>query len=122
MIPTLPTTYTGNNSPAEIMAAPSGKFIYVSNRGHNSVVIFSVDAATGMLTPVGWESTQGKTPRFFTLDAAGTQLYAANLESHNIVVFRVDPNSGKLAPTGQIVETGSPSCILFSPQGGPRSA
>ena len=122
VIPTLPTTYTGNNSPAEIMAAPSGKFIYVSNRGHNSVVIFSVDAATGMLTPVGWESTQGKTPRFFTLDAAGTQLYAANLESHNIVVFRVDPNSGKLAPTGQIVETGSPSCILFSPQGGPRSA
>jgi 6-phosphogluconolactonase len=121
VVPTLPTTYTGNNSPAEIMAAPSGKFIYVSNRGHNSIVIYGVDPATGMLTPIGWEPTQGKTPRFFTLDASGSLLYAANLESHNVVVFRVEQNTGMLAPTGQIVETGSPSCILFAPQGGPMS-
>lgn len=117
VITTLPVTYTGNNSPAEIMFAPSGKFVYVSNRGHNSIVTYSVDPANGMLAPVGWEPTGGRTPRFFTLDPSGERLYAANLESHNIVVFRVDRETGKLAVTGQIVETGSPSCILFARPG-----
>ncbi len=114
VITTLPTNYTGNNSPAEIFVAPSGKFVYVSNRGHNSIAIFSVDQASGELAPAGWESTRGKTPRFFTLAAGGSMLYAANLDSHNIVAFRVDPQSGKLTATGQVIETGSPSCILFS--------
>ena len=110
----MPTSYTGNNSPSEIFVAPSGKFVYVSNRGHNSIAIFSVDSASGELAHAGWESTRGKTPRFFTLAAGGSMLYAANLESHNIVAFRVDQQSGKLTATGQVVETGSPSCILFS--------
>jgi len=110
-----PDTYMGNNSPAEIQIAPSGNFVYVSNRGHNSIVAYSVDPATGRLAPVGWEPTQGRTPRFFTLDPTGSLLYAANLESHNIVAFRVDQTSGKLTPTGRIVETGSPSCIIFAP-------
>ncbi|HWN52651.1 MAG TPA: lactonase family protein [Xanthobacteraceae bacterium] len=114
VIPTLPMTYIGNNSPAEIEVAPSGNFVYVSNRGHNSIVTFSVDPANGMLAPVGWEPTQGRTPRFFTLDPTGGLLYAANLESHNIVVFRVDRATGKLTPTGLVVETGSPSCIIFT--------
>ncbi len=114
VITTLPTSYTGNNSPAEIFVAPSGKFVYVSNRGHNSIAIFSVDQANGELAHVGWEPTRGKTPRFFTLAAGGSMLYAANLESHNIVAFRVDQQTGKLTATGQVVETGSPSCILFS--------
>jgi 6-phosphogluconolactonase len=114
VITTLPTTYTGDNSPSEIFAAPSGKFVYVSNRGHNSIAVFSVDPASGALAPVGWESTRGKTPRFFALAASGSMLYAANLDSHNIVAFRVDQQTGKLAATGQVVETGSPSCILFS--------
>lgn len=113
VITTLPTTFTGDNTGAEIMVAPSGNFVYASNRGHNSIVIYAVDPATGMLNPVGWEPTRGRTPRFFTLDASGGALYAANLESHTIVVFRVDQKSGKLAPTGRVVETGSPSCILF---------
>jgi 6-phosphogluconolactonase (cycloisomerase 2 family) len=63
---------------------------------------------------VGWEPTQGRTPRFFTLDPTGGLLYAANLESHNIVAFRVDRATGKLTPTGVVVETGSPSCIIFT--------
>ena len=77
-------------------------------------MIFSVDAATGMLAPVGWEPTQGRTPRFFTLDPAGSLLYAANLDSDNIVTFRVDQQTGKLTPTAQVIETGSPSCIIFA--------
>jgi 6-phosphogluconolactonase len=114
VIPSLPVTYIGNNSTAEIQVAPSGNFVYVSNRGHNSIVTYSVDPANGMLTPVGWEPTQGRTPRFFGLDPTGGLLYAANLDSDNIVAFRVDQATGKLTPTGRVVETGSPSCIIFA--------
>jgi 6-phosphogluconolactonase len=114
VIPAQPETYMGNNSPAEIQVAPSGNFVHVSNRGHNSIVTYSVDPASGRLAPIGWEPTQGRTPRFFTLDPTGGLLYAANLESHNIVAFRVDQTTGKLTPTGRIVETGSPSCIIFA--------
>jgi 6-phosphogluconolactonase len=114
VIPTLPETFMGRNSPAEIQAAPSGRFIYVSNRGHDSIVTFGVDPATGRLAPLGWESTRGRTPRFFTLDPTGGLLYAANLQSHDIVAFRIDPATGKPAPTGLVVETGSPSCIIFT--------
>ena len=113
-IPTTPSTYTGDNTGAEIAIAPSGKFIYASNRGHDSIVIFSVDPASGMLAHVGWESVQGKKPRFFGLDPSASHLYAANENSHTIVAFRVDRESGKLTPTGQIIETGSPTCIVFA--------
>jgi 6-phosphogluconolactonase (cycloisomerase 2 family) len=114
VIPTTPTTHTGNNTGSEIMVAPSGLFVYASNRGHNSIAIFAVDPANGMLGHAGWESTRGRTPRFFTLDPAGNLLYAANLDTDTIVAFRVDPRTGKLTPTGQVVETGSPSCIVFA--------
>jgi 6-phosphogluconolactonase len=114
VIPTLPETFMGNNQPAEIQFAPSGNFVYVSNRGHDSIAIFGVDPANGRLAPVGWEPTRGRTPRYFTLDPTGSLLYAANLESDNIIAFRVDQKSGKLAPTGQVVPTGSPSCIIFA--------
>ena len=86
----------------------------MSNRGHNSIVIFSVDLASGKLSPIGWEPTRGRTPRFFGLDPTGRLLYAANLDSDNIVVFTVDTATGKLTPTGQAIETGSPSCIIFA--------
>jgi 6-phosphogluconolactonase len=114
VIPTLPETFMGNNQPAEIQVAPSGNFLYVSNRGHDSIVTFSIDPANGRLAVSGFEPTQGRTPRFFTLDPTGSLLYAANLESDNIVAFRVDQKSGKLTPTGQVVQTGSPSCIIFA--------
>ena len=114
VIPTLPEDYVGPNTTAEIQFAPSGHYLYVSNRGHNSIVIFSVDQASGKLSPISWESTRGRTPRFFGLDPTGRLLYAANLDSDNIVVFTVDTATGKITPTGQAVETGSPSCIIFA--------
>jgi 6-phosphogluconolactonase len=76
-------------------------------------VIFRVDAATGVLEPVGWEPTRGKTPRFFALDPAGSFLYAANQDSDTIVAFRVDPHAGTLTATGHVVAVGSPSSIVF---------
>ncbi len=112
-VPTLPTSYVGDNMAAEIAILPSGKFLYASNRGHESIVIYSVDPATGTIEPIGWESVQGKKPRFFALDPDASHLYAANEDSHTIVVFRIDQKTGKLTPTGQIIETGSPSCIVF---------
>jgi 6-phosphogluconolactonase len=113
VITTLPPTFTGDNTTSEIAVAPSGRFVYASNRGHDSIVIFRADGAAGVLEPVGWEPTQGKTPRFFTLDPAGTFLYAANQDSDTIVAFRVDPRAGTLTPTGQVVSVGSPSTIVF---------
>jgi len=114
VITTLPTTYTGDNTGAEIAVAPSGNFVYASNRGHDSIVVFAVDRANGTLEPVQWEATQGRRPRFFTLDPAGNLLYVANQDSDTIVTFRVNPASGMLAPTGQVLNTGTPSCIVFS--------
>ncbi len=113
VIPTLPPAFIGNSSTAEIAVAPSGRFLYGSNRGYDSVAIFAIDEGTGVLAPVGWESTQGKTPRFFTLDPSGTFLHAANQDSDTIVTFRVDQATGKLAPAGHVVKTGSPSSIVF---------
>lgn len=98
---------------AEIWVAPSGRFVYGSNRGHDSIVIYAADAATGLLSLVDWVPTQGRTPRFFCLSADGTRLFAANLNSHTIVEFAVDGSSGTLSPTGQVVAVESPSCILF---------
>ena len=113
VITTLPPTFTGNNTTSEIAVAPSGRFVYSSNRGHDSLAIFAVDDDAGTLTPVGWEPTQGKAPRFFAIEPSGTFLYAANMDSDTIVTFRVDQRSGRLTPTGQIIKTGSPSSIVF---------
>ena len=113
-IPTIPTSYVDDNTGAEIAILPTGKFLYASNRGHDSIAIFSVDAQSGTLQHVGWESVQGRKPRFFGLDPDASHLYAANENSHTIVQFTVDQASGKLAPTGQVIETGSPSCIAFA--------
>ncbi len=114
IISTTPATFVGDNTGAEIAVAPSGKFVYVSNRGHNSIATFAVDAKDATLMPIGWESTQGKKPRFFALDPAGEMLYVANEDSDTIVAFRFDAVSGKPVPTSLIINTGSPSCIAFS--------
>jgi len=113
-VPTTPTTYVGDNMAAEIAILPSGKFLYASNRGHDSIVIYSVDPANGTIKPIGWESVQGKKPRFFGLDPDASHLYAANEDSHTIVEFRINPKTGKLTPTGQVIETGSPTCVVFA--------
>ena len=113
VVPTTPPSFTGDNTGAEVAVAPSGRFVYGSNRGHDSIAIFAVDRAQGTLTPVGWQPTQGKTPRFFSLDPAARFLYAANQDSDTIVTFRVNPATGRLTPTGQVVQVGSPVCIIF---------
>ena len=113
IITTLPPSYTGNNSTAEIWVAPSGRFVYGSNRGHDSIAIFAVDQKTGELTPVAWEPTQGRTPRYFGLDPGGTHLYAANQTSDTVVIFRIDQATGKLTSANQVVKVVSPSTIVF---------
>ena len=113
ILTTLPATFTGENRAAGIGITPTGRFLYASNRGQNQIAIFAIDQATGLLTPAGWESTQGKMPRFFTLDPSGKFLYAANEATDTIVGFRVDETSGKLTPIGTVAQTGSPVCIVF---------
>ena len=110
---TVPSSHTGNNTGAEIAVAPSGRFVYGSNRGHDSIVIFSIDQPTGLLTSVGWEPTRGKTPRFFGLDPTGTHLYAANQNSDTVVIFRVNQTTGKLTATGETIDVKSPVTIAF---------
>jgi 6-phosphogluconolactonase len=114
IVPSLPDSYTGVNTTAEIAVDPTGRFLYVSNRGHDSIGIFAIDRANGRLTPVGWGSSRGRRPRFFALDPPGRFLYVANEASDTIVTFRVDPETGVLDPTGQVIETGSPACIVFA--------
>ena len=113
VVGTLPTDAIGKNTTAEIAVASDGRFLYVSNRGHDSIAIFAVAQDSGKLSLLGCEPTGGKRPRFFTLDPAGTFLYAANQESDNIVAFRIDKSSGMLSRTGQEIRVGSPSAISF---------
>ena len=102
-------------STAELEAHPSGKFLYGSNRGHDTIAVFAIDAKTGQLTAVQHQSTLGKIPRGFGIDPTGAFLIAGNQDSHNVVVFRIDPKSGRLTPTGTNVEVGAPVCVKFVP-------
>jgi 6-phosphogluconolactonase len=92
---------------------PSGKFLYGSNRGHDSIAIFSIDQATGKLTPQGHVPTGGKTPRNFNVDPTGKWLLAANQNSGTIHVFRIDEKTGKLTPNGEVIEVPTPVCVKF---------
>jgi 6-phosphogluconolactonase len=112
-ISSLPPDHTDPNTGSEIAVAPSGRFVYASNRGHDSIAIFAISPDDGTLNPVGWEPTRGTVPRFFALDPSGTFLYAANQGSGTIVAFHVDGETGGLTATGQVIQTGSPSCIVF---------
>ncbi|HEX8658147.1 MAG TPA: lactonase family protein [Hymenobacter sp.] len=104
----LPAGYTGENSCADVHVAPSGLFLYASNRGHNSIAVFAIDTSTGTLVPIQHVATQGKTPRNFTLDPSGRLLLVANQNSNNVITYRVDQQTGLLVPTGQTVEVPSP--------------
>jgi len=110
---TLPDDFSGENTTAEVVVHPSGKFLYASNRGHDSIAIFTVEETSGKLSPRGHVSTQGKTPRNFNIDPSGQFIVAANQNTHNIVVFRIDEATGALEPTGGSAEVGSPVCIRF---------
>ena len=89
------------------------KFLYGSNRGHDSIVIYRINQETGTLTYVDHESTQGKTPRNFAIDPTGKFLLAANQDSDSLVTFRIETESGKLAPTGHVTEISRPVCLKF---------
>ena len=92
---------------------PRGRFVYVSNRGQDSVALFRADPADGTLTYVGYTPTGGRRPRFFTLTPQADRLYAANQDSDDITGFRIDPATGALSPMGVVARTGSPSAISF---------
>lgn len=112
-VPTLPKGFTGRNDDAEICIHPSGKFLYASNRGEDTIVVYAVDKNKGTLTQVGSFSTGGKEPRNFEIDPTGTLLFAANQKSDNIAVFRIDASTGKLTPTGQVLDVPAPVCMKF---------
>jgi 6-phosphogluconolactonase len=102
-----------DNHPADVHVAASGRFLYVSNRGDDTIAVFAIDGATGQLAPVQQVPSGGKSPRNFSLDPTGRFLVAANQKSDNIVSFRVDADSGRLTPTGSAVELASPVCVRF---------
>ena len=114
VITTLPTDFTGYSTAAEIAVSPDGRFVYGSNRGHDSVAIYAADAIGGSLKSIGWQPTQGRVPRFIGLDPAGRFLYAANEQGDTIVTFRVDANTGMLVAAGQVIKNGSPVTIVFA--------
>jgi 6-phosphogluconolactonase len=110
-IGTLPPGFQGTSTCADIHVHPSGRFLYGSNRGHNSIAAFAVDEKTGELRLLGHEPTQGKTPRNFAIDPSGTFLLAANQDSDTIVSFRIRQDTGGLAPTGQVCRVSMPVCL-----------
>jgi len=112
-ITTLPKDFTGRNDDAEIEVHPSGKFLYASNRGDDSIAIYAIDQSKGTLAQVAIVPTGGKEPRSFEIDPTGTLLFAENQKSDNIVVFRIDAKTGLLTPTGKVLEVGSPVCLKF---------
>jgi 6-phosphogluconolactonase len=111
---TLPKDFTGTNSSADIHVSSDGRFLYCSNRGHDSIAIFTINPRNGLLTSVGHESTRGMTPRNFAIDPTGAFLLVANQKSDNIVAFRIDKATGRLSSTGQVVEVPSPVCLKFT--------
>jgi 6-phosphogluconolactonase len=112
-ISTLPTGYKGGNSTAEIKIHPNGKYLYSSNRGHDSIAVFKIHEKLGTLTPIQEQKTGGKTPRNFNITPNGKFLVAANQGSNDITVLKLDPQTGLLTPTSHRVETPRPVCIRF---------
>jgi 6-phosphogluconolactonase len=106
----LPSTFTGQNTSADIHIDPKGKFLYMSNRGFNGISIFSV-ASDGKIKLIGQQSTGGNTPRNFMIDSRGEYLFVAHQDSDNIVIFKINPKTGKLAQVGTPVKVPSPVCI-----------
>jgi 6-phosphogluconolactonase len=102
-------------STAELQVHPSGKFLYGSNRGHNTIVVYAIDAANSQLTYVENVSTRGKTPRHFALDPTGTWLLAENQDSSDVSVFRIDAKTGRLTATDQLLKVPTPVCAVFVP-------
>ena len=112
-ISTLPMGYRGDKSAAEIAVDPSGRFLFASNRFHNSIAAFSIDAEQGRLTLIGIVATQGRTPRHFAIDPEGTHLIVANQDTDTLTVFNIDPDTGALTLASEPMGVPRPVCILF---------
>lgn len=113
-IPTLPMNFKDANTSADIHVSPDGRFLYCSNRGHDSIAAFQINRRNGMLTFIARESTGGRTPRNFAIDPTGAFLLVANQNSDNIVTFRRDRKTGRLSATGHVAEVPSPVCLKFT--------
>jgi 6-phosphogluconolactonase len=114
-VSTLPVYYDGPNTTAEIGVHPSGKWLYASNRGHNSVVLFSIDAQAGRLTYVEEQGTGGKTPRHFGMEPSAKHLVIANQDSDTLLACWIDPGNGRLKPSGVFAAAPTPVCAKFLP-------
>lgn len=112
--PTLPADFTGHSTTAEVRVHPNGKFVYGSNRGHDSIAVFAFDDDAGKLTSIDHTSTRGRNPRNFNLSPDGKWLVAANQQSNSLTVFRVDAETGKLTPTEHTAEVALPVCVVFA--------
>jgi 6-phosphogluconolactonase (cycloisomerase 2 family) len=113
VVPSTPSNFTDYSTGAEIAVDRAGRHVYVSNRGHDSIGVFAIDAANGTLTPKQWVPARGTVPRFFALDPAQRFLYVANQGTHTIFGYRV-ARDGRLSATPIKVKVGSPACIVFS--------
>ncbi|MFY9951060.1 MAG: lactonase family protein [Candidatus Sulfotelmatobacter sp.] len=114
-ISTIPQGFTELNEDAEIEVHPSGKFLYASNRGHDSIAVFAIDPNKGTLTLIEYVPTKGQSPRNFQIDPTGRLLFAANEKSDNIVIFRINVQTGRLTPTGKVLDISQPVCVRFVP-------
>jgi 6-phosphogluconolactonase len=121
IVPTLPPTFTGNSRAAGIAIDAAGRCLYASNRGHDSIAVFRLDAESGLPTFVEAVRTLGRTPRFFTLAPDGRLLFALNEDSDSIVAFDVD-RDGRLVAPRQVAACGSPVCMVFSKDSGGEAA
>jgi 6-phosphogluconolactonase (cycloisomerase 2 family) len=113
VLTTLPDTFTGNSRASEIGASPDGRFLFASNRGHDSIATFAIEEGSGRLTPAGWQASEGRTPRFFAIDPNYQRLLVANEDTDTIVSFEIDQSTGALRSTGEPTKIGSPVCIVF---------
>jgi 6-phosphogluconolactonase len=112
-ITTLPDGFAGSNSCAEVRVHPGGRFLYGSNRGHDSIAVYSIDPAKGTLTFVEHETAGIKTPRNFNIDPTGKFCLVASQGADSVVVFKIDQKTGALEPTGNKISIGKPVCIQF---------
>ena len=112
-VSTLPRDFTGTSYCADIHVSRSGRFLYGSNRGHNSIVVFAIDPRSGRLSLVEHVSTEGKWPRNFTIDPSGRFLLVANQHTNNVVTYHINSQTGRLTPTGNTAEIPIPVCLQF---------
>jgi 6-phosphogluconolactonase len=110
-ISSLPPSFAGTNTGAEIQVSPNGKYVYASNRGHDSIAVFEVNASSGALSPKEWVPSGGKTPRMFALSPSGHWAAVANQDSGNVALFRVDPEAGTWQPLPSTIAIDKPSWV-----------